>query len=89
LTVASEVTVLPGVTIGRGCTIAAGAVVAKDVEPNCLVGGVPARLIRRLTDANAGSNGRNGLDYVNGLDGVNSNGVNSKVVNGVNGNGAH
>jgi maltose O-acetyltransferase len=42
------VLVLPGVTIGRGCTIAAGAVVAKDVEENCLVGGVPARLIRNL-----------------------------------------
>jgi maltose O-acetyltransferase len=42
------VTVLPGVTIGRGCTVAAGATVAADVEDNCLVGGVPAKLIRKL-----------------------------------------
>jgi serine acetyltransferase len=28
--------------------IAAGAVVAQDIEPNCLVGGVPAKVIRRL-----------------------------------------
>ncbi|KAK6823618.1 trimeric LpxA-like protein [Apiospora arundinis] len=40
--------ILPGVRIGRGSTVAAGAVVAKDVEPYCLVGGVPAKLIRRL-----------------------------------------
>ncbi|KAG0652604.1 acetyltransferase [Hyphodiscus hymeniophilus] len=42
------VKILPGVTIGQGCTIAAGAVVAKDVEPNSLVGGTPAKLIRKL-----------------------------------------
>jgi len=39
---------LPGVRIGRGSTIAAGAVVSRDVEPGCLVGGVPAKVIRRL-----------------------------------------
>jgi acetyltransferase-like isoleucine patch superfamily enzyme len=42
------VTILPGVTIGRGSVVAAGAVVARDVEANTLVGGVPARLIREL-----------------------------------------
>jgi len=41
-------TVLPGVTIGTGSVVAAGAVVAQDVEPHTVVGGVPARLIRRL-----------------------------------------
>jgi acetyltransferase-like isoleucine patch superfamily enzyme len=46
---ASRVTVLPGCTIGRGAIVAAGAVVTRDVEPNTLVGGVPAKLIRRLT----------------------------------------
>jgi serine acetyltransferase len=50
-------TILPGVTIGRGCTIAAGAVVTEDVKENCLVGGVPAKLIRKLK-ANSGINGR-------------------------------
>ena len=45
---AVRVTVLKGVTIGRGAVVAAGAVVTKDVEPYTLVGGVPARLIRRI-----------------------------------------
>ena len=44
----SNVTVLPGVTIGDGAVVAAGAVVTKDVEPNTVVAGVPARLVRRL-----------------------------------------
>ena len=39
-------TILPGVTIGDGAVIAAGAVVTKDVEPNSIVGGVPAKLIK-------------------------------------------
>ena len=46
--IAANVTLLPGVTIGRGAVVAAGAVVAKDVAPNTLVGGVPAKLIREL-----------------------------------------
>ncbi|MBL8573509.1 MAG: chloramphenicol acetyltransferase [Hyphomicrobiaceae bacterium] len=41
------VTVLAGVTIGTGAVIGAGAVVSRDVEPYTIVGGVPARLIRR------------------------------------------
>ena len=45
---AVRVTVLKGVTIGRGAVVAAGAVVTRDVEPYTLVGGVPARLIRRI-----------------------------------------
>ncbi|WP_337054307.1 acyltransferase [Pseudoxanthomonas sp. USHLN014] len=36
---------LPGVTIGEGAVVAAGAVVARDVEPYSVVGGVPAKKI--------------------------------------------
>jgi maltose O-acetyltransferase len=47
---ASRVTILPGVTVGRGSVVAAGAVVTTDVPPNSLVGGVPARLVRSLDE---------------------------------------
>jgi maltose O-acetyltransferase len=46
--IASRVTVLPGVTIGDGAVVAAGAVVTRDVAPDTLVGGVPAKLVRDL-----------------------------------------
>jgi acetyltransferase-like isoleucine patch superfamily enzyme len=42
----AAVTVVPGVTIGDGAIIAAGADVTKDVPPNAIVSGVPAKLIR-------------------------------------------
>ncbi len=41
-------TILPGVTIGENAVVAAGAVVTKDVEDNTIVGGNPAKLIKRL-----------------------------------------
>lgn len=41
-------TILPGVTVRRGAVIAAHAVVAEDVAPFHVVGGIPARTIRVL-----------------------------------------
>ena len=43
-------TILPGVTIGNNVVVAAGAVVTKDVPDNCVVGGVPAKIIREIHD---------------------------------------
>lgn len=40
--------ILPGVTVGENAVVAGGAVVTKDVEPNTIVGGNPAKVIKRL-----------------------------------------
>ncbi len=45
--IATGAIVLPGVTIGDGAVVAAGSVVTKDVEPWTIVGGNPARFIKR------------------------------------------
>ncbi|HWF01169.1 MAG TPA: acyltransferase [Caulobacteraceae bacterium] len=39
--------IMPGITIGRNCVIAPSSVVIKDVPPNSLVAGNPARTIER------------------------------------------
>jgi len=46
---ASRVVVLPGVRIGAGAIVAAGSVVTRDVPPNTLVVGVPARVVRNVS----------------------------------------
>ncbi len=40
--------ILPGVTIGEGAVVGAGSVVTTDVPPRSLVGGVPAKVIKKL-----------------------------------------
>lgn len=45
--VGSSVTILCGVTIGENASIGAGAVVTKDVAPNTIVAGVPARVLNK------------------------------------------
>lgn len=46
--IGANATVLPGITIGDGAIVAAGAVVTKDVPSNTVVGGVPAKIIRKI-----------------------------------------
>ncbi|CCD34975.1 hypothetical protein ACHAPC_005765 [Botrytis cinerea] len=43
-----NVTVCPGVTIGRGCTMGAGSVVTKDVPDFHVVAGNPAKIIKKI-----------------------------------------
>ena len=46
--IAISVVILPGVTIGEGAIVASGSVVTKDVPPNTLVGGAPAKVIKEF-----------------------------------------
>jgi len=47
--IGADATILQGVTIGENSVIAAGAVVTHNVPPSTLVGGVPAKVIRKLS----------------------------------------
>lgn len=46
--IAAGATIIGGVTVGENSVVAAGSVVTKDVPPNSLVGGNPARFIRSV-----------------------------------------
>lgn len=41
-------TILPGITVGENSVVGAGSVVTRDVEPDTIVAGNPARIIKRL-----------------------------------------
>jgi virginiamycin A acetyltransferase len=45
-----DATIMPGVTIGDGAIIAIKAIVTKDVEPYTIVGGNPAKIIKKRFD---------------------------------------
>ena len=47
----ANVTVCPGVSVGDRCVIGAGSVITKDIPPDSLAAGVPARVIRKITEA--------------------------------------
>lgn len=46
--IGANAVVLPGVTVGRHSVVAAGAVVSKDVPPCTVVGGIPARVLKKI-----------------------------------------
>lgn len=48
--IGANVVVLEGVTVGKGSIVAAGAVVTKDVAPNTLVAGTPAKVLKEIDD---------------------------------------
>ena len=55
--IGGNVTILPGVTIGNNVVVAAGAVVTRDIPDDCVVGGVPAKVIRKIENDLTGISG--------------------------------
>ena len=46
--IGSSSTILCGITIGKNAIVGAGSIVTKDVSPNTIVAGNPARIIRKI-----------------------------------------
>lgn len=50
--IGANAVVLEGVRIGKGSVVAAGSVVTKNVEPDTVVAGIPAREIKKVSELN-------------------------------------
>lgn len=48
--IGSKTVILPGVRIGSRAVIGAGSIVTKDIPPQCVAAGNPARVLRYLTE---------------------------------------
>lgn len=46
--IGEKASIMPGVRIGRGAIIGANSVVTHDVAPYCIVGGIPAKVVKSL-----------------------------------------
>ena len=46
--IGEKASIMPGVRIGKGSIVAANAVVTRDVPPYCVVGGIPAKVIKQV-----------------------------------------
>jgi len=46
--IGADAIILPGVRVGIGSLIAAGSVVNRNVLPNCVVGGIPSKKIKKI-----------------------------------------
>lgn len=62
---AANVTVLKGVHIGARSVIAAGSVVVSDIPEDCLAGGIPAKVIRKITENDLYNHPKSKLDNPN------------------------
>ncbi len=54
--IGDDVKIMGGVTIGDGAVVAAGAIVTKNVEPYTIVGGIPAKVIKRRFEKRVSAN---------------------------------
>ncbi len=64
--IAARVTVLPGTTIGAGSVVTAGSIVSGNVPPGVVVGGIPARILRRLDQGESGEAATRTVTQANG-----------------------
>ena len=55
--IGANVTILPGVSVGDRTIVSAGSMINRDLPPGVLAGGVPARTIRKLDEAESSSSG--------------------------------